>query len=96
LGLIAELTLLIGVGLGRGLPLRPLQLLDQTRRLARHHDVPPVLVLVSRDGLAAAEAGIGASINVLHGGGQALGDGVQVCGDLAAYSRVSAIKLKIS
>ncbi|MHB2007734.1 MAG: hypothetical protein ACYCOX_06765, partial [Acidobacteriaceae bacterium] len=52
-----------GVGLRRGLPVSRLQLLDQPRRLARHDDVMPVLLLVGLDRLAAAAIGSTSAAN---------------------------------
>ena len=76
IGLIKELALLVGIGLWGRLPRGPLQLLDQTLRLARHHDVLPAFLLLSLDGFAAVDTGIGAGVDALDALGQALLDNV--------------------
>ena len=93
IGLIEELALLVGIGLWGRLPGGQLQLLDQPRRLARHHDVLPAFLLVSLDGFAAVETGIGAGVDALDALEQALLDGVQMRGDLLPIRPVAGTQL---
>jgi hypothetical protein len=107
IGLIEDFALLVGIGLWGRLPGGRLQLLDQPRRLARHHDVLPAFLPVILDGFAAVETGIGAGIDALDALGRLFSTASRcaaisfpsgqspVRNSAAANSRVSAIKLGI-
>src|SRR6266581_9109346 len=56
--LIAELTLLVGIGARRGLPAGALQLRQQTRRFARHDDERCLPFLIGLDCLPTIETSI--------------------------------------
>src|SRR2546426_434219 len=66
LGLIAEFTLPLGIGLLRWLPLGLTQLLDHAGRLARRDHELGVELFIGFDGLPAVESRIRAAENPLH------------------------------
>ena len=80
--LIAEFALLIGVGLGRALPVGGLQSFQQTRGLAGHDDEVRLGLLVGLDGFPTIEAGIGPRENGLDAFGQGPADTLQMACNL--------------
>src|SRR5262249_46525587 len=89
LGLIPELALLVGIGLGRGLPVRLLQLLQQRSGLARHEDEASLSFLIRCHGIPAVEASIGTSENLAHASGQSRENTLQVAHDLLPSRSIS-------
>src|SRR5437868_11940133 len=84
-----ELTLLVSIGLGGWLPVRLLQLLQQTWRLARHDDEGSFSFLIGCDCLPAIEASVGTSENVGDARRQSGENTLQVTRDLLPTRSVS-------
>src|SRR5208337_3148446 len=82
LRVIAEFALLLGVGLGRGLPVGGLQLFQQTRGLAGHDDEVRLGFLVGLHGLPTIETGIGPGENLLDTLGQGRDHTAEMARDL--------------
>src|SRR5437660_7302670 len=92
-GLIPEFTLLISVGLGRGLPVGALQSLQQTRGLARHDDEVRLAFFVCLYGLPAIKTGIRPREDLLNALGQGDEDPFQMTRDLLPLGPVSVAQL---
>src|SRR5437868_1882049 len=94
LGLIPELTLLVSIGLGGWPPVRLLQLLQQTWRLARHDDEGSFRFLIGCDCLPAIEASVGTSENVGDARRQSGENTLQVTRDLLPTRSVSIAQIR--
>src|SRR6266568_1581246 len=91
--LVAELTLLVGVGARRGLPAGALQLRQQTRRFARHHDERCLSFLVGVDCLPAIETSIRSGEDVYDARRESGENTLQMTCDLLARRPIAIAQL---
>src|ERR1035441_3086046 len=93
LRLVLKLALLVGIGLGRGLPVGRAQLLQQTRRLARHQNEFHLPLFVSLHRLPAIETRVCSCQPSLHSSRNRRQHGLQVAGNLLPARPISIAQL---